>query len=144
MRLLRIPVILHVHNPLDVATRNLDRFAATRVIFVSEAHRRATGRLDRIEARSLVLHNPVDLERLAAGRDIRRALGLAPSNVVVATVCQITPNKALDVLLEVARSPSISWQSRSSFRLSSCHSSCFDHARSPPREATWLKVPMIP
>ena len=101
--LARVPVILHVHNPLDVATRNLDRLAATRVIFVSEAHRRATGRLDRIEARSLVLHNPVDLERLAAGRDIRRALGLAPSNVVVATVCQITPNKALDVLLEVAR-----------------------------------------
>ena len=101
--LARVPVVLHVHNPLDVATRNLDRLAATRVVFVSEAHRLATGRLDRIASRSQVLHNPVDLERFEAGREIRDALGLSASDVVVAAVCQITPNKALDVLLDVAR-----------------------------------------
>lgn len=101
--LAQVPVVLHVHNPLDVAARNLDRLAATRVVFVSEAHRRATGHLDRIAARSLVLHNPVDIERFESGRDIRESLGLAPSSVVVATVCQLTPNKALDVLLAVAR-----------------------------------------
>lgn len=101
--LARVPVVLHVHNPLDVATRNLDRLAATRVVFVSEAHRRATGHLERIESRSMVLHNPVDIERFEAGRPVRNALGLSPSDVVVATVCQLTPNKALDVLIEVAR-----------------------------------------
>ncbi|HEU4829914.1 MAG TPA: glycosyltransferase family 4 protein [Gemmatimonadales bacterium] len=98
-----VPAILHVHNPLDVAARNLDRIAAKRVVFVSEAHRRSTRHLERIEGRSTVLHNPVDIERFESGRDIRGALGLAPSDVVVVTVCQITPNKALDVVLAAAR-----------------------------------------
>lgn len=101
--LAKVPVILHVHNPLSVAAQNLNRLAATRVVFVSEAHRAATGHLERIAERSLVLHNPVDIDQFAAGRSIRASLGLAADDVVVATVCQITPNKALDVLLDVAR-----------------------------------------
>ena len=101
--LARVPVILHVHNPLDVAARNLDRIAASRVVFVSEAHRRATGHLERIESRSMVLYNPVDIARFETGREIRASLGLSPSDVVVVSVCQLTPNKAIDVLLSVAR-----------------------------------------
>ncbi len=98
-----VPVVLHVHNPLDVAARNLARLAATRIVFVSEAQRRATGHLERIESRSVVLHNPVDIERFESARGIRESLGFSPSNIVIATVCQVTPNKALDVVLDVAR-----------------------------------------
>jgi glycosyltransferase involved in cell wall biosynthesis len=98
-----VPVILHVHNPLSVEARNLDRFAASRVVFVSEAHLRATGHLHRIARRSSVLHNPVDIEEFESGREIRASLGLAPSDIVVASVCQLTPNKAIDVILDVAR-----------------------------------------
>jgi glycosyltransferase involved in cell wall biosynthesis len=109
--LARVPAILHVHNPLDVAARNLDRIAASRVVFVSEAHRRATGHLERIEKRSMVLYNPVDIERFESGRDIRASLGLSPGDAVVVSVCQLTPNKAIDVLLEVARELLPRWPS---------------------------------
>lgn len=98
-----VPAILHVHNPLDVEAKNLVRFAASRVVFVSEAHRRATGHLHRLGNRSTVLHNAVDIEEFGGGRAIRGALRLAPSDVVVASVCQLTPNKAIDVILDVAR-----------------------------------------
>src|SRR5690606_7887729 len=83
----RIPVVLHVHNPLDVAWQNFNRLAATRVLFVSEAHRRSTRNLARIEDRSAVLYNPVDIERFASGRNIRASLGLSPDDVVVTAVC---------------------------------------------------------
>ncbi|HLS46951.1 MAG TPA: glycosyltransferase family 4 protein [Gemmatimonadales bacterium] len=101
--LARMPVVLHVHNPLDVAWQNVNRLAATRVLFVSEAHRRSTTNLARIEAKSAVLYNPVDIERFAAGRSIRASLGLSADDVVVTAVCQITPNKDLGALLDVAR-----------------------------------------
>lgn len=98
-----VPVILHVHNPLDVDAQNLDRFAASKVVFVSEAHFRATGHRARIARKAAVLHNPVNIAEIESGRGIRPSLGLAPSDVVVASVCQLTPNKAIDVLLAVAR-----------------------------------------
>jgi glycosyltransferase involved in cell wall biosynthesis len=99
----RVPVILHVHNPLVIETRNLNRLAASRVVFVSEAQRAAATGAGRLGSRSVVLHNPVDIARFESGRNIRDSLGHAPDDVVVATICQITPNKGLDVLLDVAR-----------------------------------------
>lgn len=102
-RVARVPVVLHVHNPLTVERQNLDRLVARRVLFVSEAHRQSTGHLERIAADTSVLHNPVDVERFAAGRSIRESLGFAPTDLVTISVCQITPNKAVDVILAVAR-----------------------------------------
>lgn len=107
--LARVPVVLHVHNPLTVDRQNLDRLVADRVLFVSEAHRRSTGHPERIAGETGVLYNPVEIERFESGTPIRPELGLASSDVVIATVCQITPNKALDVLLDVARALVPKW-----------------------------------
>ncbi|HEX6645075.1 MAG TPA: glycosyltransferase family 4 protein [Gemmatimonadales bacterium] len=101
--LARIPVLLHVHTPLHVHRKNLHRFAAWRVLFVSEAHRRETPGLELIAGKSRVLHNGIDIARYASGRSLRDALGIAPTETVVTSVCQISRRKAIDVLVDVAR-----------------------------------------
>jgi glycosyltransferase involved in cell wall biosynthesis len=97
-----LPVILHVHTKLRVHPRNLNRLAAWRVLFVSEAHRRETAGLDLVGHKARVLHNAIDVERYAGGREIRPELGLAPSDTVVTTVCQLSERKAVDVFVDVA------------------------------------------
>ncbi len=100
--LARIPVILHVHTRLRIHPRNLNRFAAWRVLFVSEAHRQETAGLDLVAGKARVLHNAIDVERYAGGRDIRGDLGLAAEDTVITTVCQLSERKAVDVFLDVA------------------------------------------
>lgn len=100
--LARIPVVLHVHTPLRVHRRNLHRFAASRVLFVSEAHRRETPGLELIADKSAVLHNAIDVGRFASGHSIRESLGVGADEIVVASVCQLSSRKAIDVLLDVA------------------------------------------
>ncbi|HLS46949.1 MAG TPA: glycosyltransferase family 4 protein [Gemmatimonadales bacterium] len=109
--LARIPVILHVHVPLRVHRKNLHRFAATRVLFVSEAHRAETAGLHYIADRSLVLPNAIDVQRFESGRDIRADLGLPADALVVSTVAQIASRKAIDVLLDVAEALIPRWPS---------------------------------
>jgi glycosyltransferase involved in cell wall biosynthesis len=100
--LARLPVILHVHTKLRIHPRNLNRLAAWRVLFVSEAHRRETLGLDLVEGKARVLHNAIDVERYAAGRAIRDELGIAPTDTVITTVCQLSERKAVDVFIDVA------------------------------------------
>ena len=112
--LARVPVILHVHTPLRIHPRNLNRLAAWRVLFVSEAHRAETDGLELIDGKARVLHNAIDVERYASGRGIRDELGLAPTDTVVTTVCQLSERKAIDVFLDVAvqllrRTPSLAF-----------------------------------
>ncbi|HEU4829916.1 MAG TPA: glycosyltransferase family 4 protein [Gemmatimonadales bacterium] len=112
--LARVPVVLHVHTKLRIHPRNLNRLAAWRVLFVSEAHRRETAGLELIDGKARVLHNAIDVERYARGRNIRAELGLAPSDTVITTVCQISERKAVDVFLDVAaallrRTPSLTF-----------------------------------
>ena len=102
-RLVRIPVILHAHNPISVERWNLDRRLASRILFVSEAHRQETEHLERLGRRTVVLHNPLDLDQYAGGNSIRPALGLQKDDIVLLTVGQIEPRKGIDVVLEVMR-----------------------------------------
>jgi glycosyltransferase involved in cell wall biosynthesis len=97
-----IPVILHAHNPITVDALNLDARIAARVLFVSEAHRAATRGLSRLDGRSMVLHNPLDLDHYAAGRSLRAELGLTNDDIVVLTVGQIEPRKGTDLLMAAA------------------------------------------
>ena len=100
--LLRIPVVLHVHNPLTVHRNNLHLLIANRVLFVSEAHMQQTTHFHRVAARARVLHNPVDVGYYASGRSLRAELGLGEGDVVVVAIGQIVPRKGIDVLLEAA------------------------------------------
>ena len=81
--LLRIPIVLHVHNPLVVDRNNLHRRIAKLVLFVSQAHMEQTVHLHRIESRSRVLHNPIDIGYYASGRSLRSELGQAHDAGVV-------------------------------------------------------------
>jgi glycosyltransferase involved in cell wall biosynthesis len=100
--LARLPVVLHVHTKLRIQPRNLNRFAAWRVLFVSEAHRQETLGLELVERKARVLHNAIDVERYAGGRELRTELGLAPTDTVITTVCQLSARKAVDVFIDVA------------------------------------------
>ena len=100
--LLRIPVVLHVHNPLTVDRNNLHRLIASRVLFVSRAHMQQTGHFHRVASRALVLHNPIDVGYYASGRSLRAELGIGEGDVVVIAIGQIVPRKGIDVLLEAA------------------------------------------
>lgn len=109
--LARIPVVLHVHTQLRVHRQNLNRLAAWRVLFVSKAHREETAGLGLVGDKARILPNAIDVDRYAAGRDVRSALGLAPDDIVITTVCQLSERKAIDVFIDVAlmllhRSPS--------------------------------------
>ena len=101
--LARIPVLLHVHNPVEIERWNLDRMIAARVVFVSETHLRGTTNLHRIRRKARVLHNPLDVSRYAGGRDIRASLGLAADDVMALFVGHIVPAKGVDLLLRMAR-----------------------------------------
>ena len=100
--LARVPVLLHVHLPGEVAWQNLHRFIARQVLFVSHAQMRAIGHVHRVQKKADVLYNLVDLDRFACGSTIRRALGLDNETTVVGTVAQLRYGKGIDTLLETA------------------------------------------
>lgn len=98
-----IPVVLHVHTPDGADFRNLHRFAATKVLFCSEAERRAFQHLQRISAKTEVLYNTVDVKRFSDAVPRRRELGLKSHQIVIGTIAQISKRKGIDIILEVAR-----------------------------------------
>lgn len=98
-----IPVVLQLHLSGGVAFQNLHRFAARRLLLVSEAQRAAIERLDRMRATCEVLYSPVELDAYGGGHQIRAALGLAPEDVVVCTIAQLKKGKGIDIVLETAR-----------------------------------------
>jgi glycosyltransferase involved in cell wall biosynthesis len=101
--MLRIPVILHVHNPLDVEYRNLARFAARKVLFCSQFEMTNCGHLERIAGKAEVLHNAIDTQAFGQGRSIRQRLGLHNDEIAIGTVAQVTHRKGIDLLIETAR-----------------------------------------
>jgi glycosyltransferase involved in cell wall biosynthesis len=101
--LARIPIVLHVQNPLSVEFRNLHRFLAAKVIFVSAKQRDETRHLHRVLPKTMVLHNAIDVARFTGARSIRRELGFDESHIIVGTIAQIAHYKGIDVVLNVAR-----------------------------------------
>jgi glycosyltransferase involved in cell wall biosynthesis len=101
--LARVPIVLHVHNPLSVEFRNLHRSLAAKIVFVSSRQRDETRYLHRIRHKAVVLHNAIDVARFGAGRSRRRELGFDHTHVVVGTVAQICYGKGIDIVLEAAR-----------------------------------------
>jgi len=102
-RLEGIPVILHVHNPATIHWQNLNRFAAQRVLTVSQSQTQTIRGYRRIQSKHRVLYNTVDVPRFAGGRPIRPALGWEEEDFVVLTVAQVCHRKGIDLLLEIAR-----------------------------------------
>jgi glycosyltransferase involved in cell wall biosynthesis len=100
---LRIPVVLHVHNPDFVAFQNLNRFAARKVLFCSRNVMENCGRLERIADKAEVLHNAIDINAMGRGAPICAKLGLNDGEIAIGTVAQVVSRKGIDILIETAR-----------------------------------------
>ena len=98
----RIPVVLHVHNPQAVEFRNLDRFAARKVLFCSHFEMANCRNLERLAGKADVLHNAID-NMQPGGKSIRGQLGLAPADIAIGMVGQVGRRKGVDILIEAAR-----------------------------------------
>jgi glycosyltransferase involved in cell wall biosynthesis len=106
-----IPVILHEHWGGEAHFQNLNRFAADKVLFCSQAQRDSFGHLDRVRKKSDILYNSVDLGRFACHRSSLRAeLGFADTHLVIGTVAFVTREKGIDILLEAAALLAARWE----------------------------------
>jgi len=101
--MLRIPVILHAHNPEAVAFQNLNRLAARKVLFCSRNVMENCGHFERIADKAEVLHNAIDTNAMGRGSSIRATLGLNDTDIAIGTVAQVVQRKGIDILIETAR-----------------------------------------
>jgi glycosyltransferase involved in cell wall biosynthesis len=109
-RSLGVPAVSTIHasswGPGTNAKRRLVRACATRIIAVSDSARReylghGWARADQI----VTVHNGIDtVPAPGAGAEVRRELGLAPDDLVVAMISALRPEKGHDVALDVVRS----------------------------------------
>jgi len=88
------------------AKRRLVRACATRIIAVSDSARREyIGRGWAREDQIVTVHNGIDaVAAPGAGAEVRRELGLAPDDLVVAMISALRPEKGHDIALDVIRS----------------------------------------
>jgi len=100
---MRVPVILHLHNPACISATNLHAKIASRVLMVSGAQEETIEGFDRIRSITSVLHNTIDVERYGSGRSLRPSLGLLPEQFAIGCVAQIKHIKGIDLLLKAAR-----------------------------------------
>jgi glycosyltransferase involved in cell wall biosynthesis len=96
---LRLPVVLHLHNPETITRRNFHRFAASRVLTVSAAQQDEVEGFFQVKRKSDVLHNPIDLD-VFHPPDPPRASG---GKTIVVTVAQISHRKGIDIVVDTAR-----------------------------------------
>lgn len=100
--MLRVPVILHVHNAMDIVAHNLVRFAANKVLFCSGFQMANSGHVYRVAGKAEVFHNVIDLAAFSGGHSIRETLGLRADEIAIGTVAQVAYRKGIDILLETA------------------------------------------
>jgi len=100
--LLRIPVIFHIHNPVDLSHKNLNCIIGAKFLFVSKALARqcAADALpsDKVE----IVYNPINVNSYANGKSIRRELGVPENDFIIGTVAQIRKGKGIDIIIETA------------------------------------------
>jgi len=100
--MLRVPVILHVHNPVTVSFQNLVRFAARKVLFCSRFEMGNARHFNRIRHKAEVFYNAIETAAMGGGVSIRKELGLKDGQVAVGTVAQVAHRKGIDILMETA------------------------------------------
>jgi glycosyltransferase involved in cell wall biosynthesis len=96
-RALKIPIINHLH----LATEKPSSFIgySSTVVAVSQY---VADHSDSMGAPKCVVHNISDIERFGKGQSLRRELGYAQSDVVVAFLGQMIRVKGLEMFIEVA------------------------------------------
>jgi glycosyltransferase involved in cell wall biosynthesis len=97
-RLLRIPVINHLHVGFERPSSFM-RYSSA-VVAVS---RYVADHSESLGTAKSVIHNISDLERFGKGNNLRRELGYADSDVIIAFLGQMIRVKGLEMFVEVAR-----------------------------------------
>jgi glycosyltransferase involved in cell wall biosynthesis len=109
-RSLRVPAVSTIHasswGPGANARRRLVRACATRIIAVSDSARREyISHGWAREGQIVTVHNGIDAPAApGTGAEVRRELGLAPDDLVVAMISALRPEKGHDIALDVVRS----------------------------------------
>jgi len=98
-KLLRIPVITHYH----VIVKKPGPFVKHSRLIVAVSEYAAAHSQPRSVAKTVV-HNSVDLKRFDRASDVRRELGISPTDVVVSFIGQIRTIKGIDLFIKMARS----------------------------------------
>ena len=99
----KVPVVLHCHNATRIDPKNLNRFAAKKVLVVSERHKTTIENFNLVSDRCEVLYNAVDMKPFKEACPIRSSLRLSENSVVVGTVAQICHRKGIDIILQTAK-----------------------------------------
>lgn len=101
--LLRIPIIVHIQNPVSIDRCNLVPLAARKLLFCSRNLMYGTRHFDRIAHKAEPLYNIIDTAHVGRGVSIREKLGVKPAEIAIGTVAQICQRKGIDIILETAR-----------------------------------------
>lgn len=96
-RILRIPIINHLHVSVEQPSSYI-RYSSS-VVAVSQY---VADHSESLGAEKRVIHNISDLERFGRGVSLRRELGYADSDVIVAFLGQMIRVKGLEMFIEVA------------------------------------------
>jgi glycosyltransferase involved in cell wall biosynthesis len=102
-RTLKIPVVLHCHNPTNIHFNNLNRFAASKILTVSKNHLNDIENVHRIKHKCDVLYNTINPEEFASGHSIRSELNIAKDEIVIGTIAQICHRKGVDIFVDCAK-----------------------------------------
>jgi len=102
-RTLKIPVVLHCHNPTNIRFNNLNRFAASKVLTVSKNHLNDMKNVERVKHKCDVLYNTLNPDIFANGHSIRSELNIAKDEIVIGTIAQICHRKGVDIFVDCAK-----------------------------------------
>jgi len=101
-KMLRIPVILHNHNPAVFSRKNINCLFGDKFIFVSNSLVKECKGSEMIRNKTEVVYNPIDFDHFSSGKPIRAQLGIEQNQQVVGTIAQICPRKGIDIFIATA------------------------------------------
>lgn len=98
----RIPIIFHIHNLETITRLNLNCLLGSGYLFVSQKLASQCDPTGKLNGKSHILYNPINIDEYKSGRSIRSDLGLPHNNIIIGTVAQISKRKGIDIILDVA------------------------------------------
>lgn len=101
-KILKIPVILHNHNPAVFSRKNINCLFGDKFIFVSNSLIKECKGSENIRNKAEVVYNPIDFEHFSGGKSIRATFGIEENQRVVGTIAQICHRKGIDIFIATA------------------------------------------
>lgn len=100
----RIPILLHLHvNYAGPILTNWNFRFASSIIVVADVLKPVFRDFPAVHGKLVTVHNGLDVEKFAAGQNIRAALGLPASGQIIGFVGQLVEAKGLKFLVAAAK-----------------------------------------